>query len=90
MVIEIDGPPMAYFETPDGRITYASYGVKSETPHSAVYFADNTINLIRMELAEKHDRPIIYWRQKPKLEFDEETGFYSIKFRLATYPSLYT
>ena len=91
-MIEIDGPRQDFFEYLEHghnnkRIVYIKLGIRSDSPHHAVRYLENQLNVIRRELM-KTDGSILYWGHRPQLEQDPETGTFKCTCGLATEPPL--
>ncbi len=92
-VIEVDGPPEAYYRCPNGELkAYRTLGLAVTVPgakqvahlHQTV---EEAIQKIRDELAGTSEGPrIIYWRKRPQFGFDH--GIYEWCCRIGTYPVL--
>ncbi len=86
-ILEIDGPPMAWFEVGGVRNVYKMIAYRGYDPDSLVKVMDNIIKKIKSELGDG----VIYWRRRPeffnfeKLESDD---LYSICCRITTSPQL--
>ena len=60
-IIEIDGPPMAYIETPNGPNIYKTIGITGDDPVALVLCMDKRISQIKKALSTG----IVYWRKRP-------------------------
>ena len=88
MIIEIDGPAMAYFGDGDNKIVYRTLQLGSiggASYHLMLAF-DRAIQTIKREV-DKHDG-VIYWRQRPALTYDFEDDKFVCKCRLAVEPPI--
>lgn len=95
-ILEIDGPPMAFFETPIGgkstRYTYRTLHWGSKDAIDCLNHYSTVMSRIRQLLNNQPETATILWRRRPvlacvfgaKLKADR----YEIHCRLATIPEL--
>lgn len=82
-IIEIDGPPMAYFWDKGERNVYKTIAVMGKSPTDIVEAMEDSVQAIRDALIEG----IIYWRRRPgfvDLDLREADGFYRVACRVTT------
>jgi hypothetical protein len=93
-VIEIDGPPRAYFEIPLGdedrvlRIVYKAFIVVGIDAEAAKAVGERALRHIRarVNISNYGGCGIIWWRRHPNIH--EADGFFKWTCRLATSPEL--
>lgn len=91
-MIEIDGPPMAYFGEGVDKIKYRSLAIVADNVkdvHKAVNALDSFLNTVKDTLSQVPGS-IIYWRTRPSVQWanDDDPEKYYVRCRLATEPTL--
>lgn len=86
-IIEIDGPPVAYFEFLKRRIEYKTLAIGGNDPNVLVQYGENQLEMIRSELG-KLEEPILYWRRRPVLLQIVDSDLFKWTCRLQVYPEL--
>lgn len=76
-MLEIDGPPMAWFEYDSGeKILYTTYGLSAKNAGELIDAVALHLNTLR--------NVVIVWRRRPEFSFDEEEKLWKVTYRLAT------
>lgn len=70
-IVELDGPPKAYFDTPAGRLTYVAFRFSSADAHKLGNFTDAFLANLRSSLRDYPNHPVLYWRQRPSMSVDD-------------------
>lgn len=86
-IIEMDGPPLAYFWDDEEANKYKTIAAAGKQPNDIVTALNDSIEKIRDALGSG----IIYWRLRPEFvgsDLREVTGRYSIRCRVTTSPQL--
>ncbi len=90
-IIEIDGPPVRYFEFLENghncKIEYKTLAIGGDNPNALLRYGENTLEMIRTEL-NKLEKSILYWRRRPTIEQDAESQIFRWICRLETWPKL--
>ena len=69
-IVELDGPPKAYFDTPAGRLAYVAFRFSSADAHELTKHIQGFLTDLRTSL-RAHESPILYWRQRPVMSVDD-------------------
>lgn len=97
-IMEIDGPPRAYFSWRSERVRYKTLYVEGKDPVAAVLRLGEIVEVVRTLLSvQPESSHILWWRERPSLEettyTDErgvvqDDGTFVARCRLATTPDL--
>ena len=99
-IIELDGPPMAYFEVSAGddsdapmvRIVYRTLRFASKSEKMAQIAMDTALEDIKEDLRTHLSMKIVWWRMRPEIthepDHERECNVYHARCRIATTPIL--
>ena len=89
-VFEVDGPPLAYMQTPDGENVYKTIGIMGRNPDDLVFYMNKRISQIDEALRSEFKSSIIYYRQRPAFlpPLLNKPGFHRLVCRITTSPQL--
>jgi hypothetical protein len=89
-VFEVDGPCIAYIDTPDGPNIYKTIGIGGRNPDDLVFYMNKRISQIDEALRSEFKSSIIYYRQRSTFlpQDEDRPGIHKLVCRLTTSPQL--
>ena len=82
-MIEVDGPPSAWFEDANGdKHIYVSAGLRSRHGGTLV----QALAQWRLEQEAKHPGQLLVWRERPSYDFDPNMDEWFLYFRYVFVP----